>query len=205
MARDGSGSGGGGAALEAGLVKEIAGGSEPALAQLYDRYARVLFSLIVRVLKDARDAEEVLQEVFLQVWKLAGRFDPERGNTYRWLVTLARSRAIDRLRSKNFKTRRAAESSLDMLETTLEPTEPTEPTEPSQLDAVLMLERADHVRRGLATISPEQLEVMRLAYFLGFTQSEIARELEIPLGTVKSRMRQGLIALRGRLAEESTS
>ena len=199
MARDGSGAGGSGAALEAGLVKEIADGSEPALAQLYDRYARVLFSLIVRVLKDARDAEEVLQEVFLQVWRLAGRFDPERGNTYRWLVTLARSRAIDRLRSKNFRSHRAAESSLEMLETTLEP------TEPSQLDAVLMHERADDVRRGLATISPEQLEVMRLAYFFGFTQSEIARELKIPLGTVKSRMRQGLIALRERLAEESTS
>lgn len=183
--------------VETRLVGEIAGGSEQALGRLYDRYSRVLYSLIVGTLRDPRDAEEVLQEVFLQVWRLADRFDPRRGNVYRWLVTLARSRAIDRLRSKNFTRRRETERSLDLFEPA------SDPLGPSQLDAVLMLERADVVRKGLGEIPPEQLEVMRLAYFLGHTQSEIARELEIPLGTVKSRMRQGLIALRARLPKES--
>ncbi len=195
MAREVTGSAG--ALVEARLVEEIAGGSEQALGRLYDRYSRILYSLIVGVLRDPRDAEEVLQEVFLQVWRLADGFDPQRGNAYRWLVTLARSRAIDRLRSKNFTRRRETERSLDLFEGT------SDPLHPSQLDAVLMLERAEVVRRELAEIPPEQLAVMRLAYFLGHTQSEIAVELDIPLGTVKSRMRQGLIALRGRLAEES--
>lgn len=184
--------------MEARLVEEIAHGSDRALAGLYDRYARILYSLIVRILNDPRDAEEVLQEVFLQVWRLAPRFDPQRGNTYRWLVNLARSRSIDRTRSRNFTRRREAERSLELIEPPL-----VDSALPSQLDAVLLLERAEVVRRGLARIPPEQREVMQLAYFLGHTQSEIARELEIPLGTVKSRMRVGLVALRGRLAEEA--
>ena len=183
------------AALEALLIERIARGDERALAELYDRYARILFSLIARILRDPRDAEDVLQDVFLQVWRIADRFDPARGNAYRWLVTLARSRSIDRTRSKSFSHPRRAEVSLETTETA------TEPLAPSQLDAVLMLERGDIVRRALASIPREQIEVMELAYFLGHTQTEIARELQIPLGTVKSRLRQGLSKLRTRLAE----
>lgn len=183
------------ARLEADLVTEMAAGSEPALRRLYDRFSRILYSLIVGIVRDSRDAEEVLQEVFLQAWKQADRFDASRGNVYRWLVNLARSRAIDRLRSKNFAHRRKVESSLDLLDSA------RDPTAPSQLNAVMMNERADFVRSGLGRIAPEQLEVMRLSYFLGYTQSEIARRLEIPLGTVKSRMRLGLAALRERLGE----
>ena len=183
------------ASIEAALLEEIARGSEEGLSRLYDRYSRLLYSLVLTILKEPRDAEEVLQEVFLQVWKLAGRYDSRRGSVYKWLVTLARSRAIDRTRSRNFARRRA-------METTLDPDSKIESPQTSQLDAVLMLERAKVVRAVLAKISPEQRQVMHLAYFLGYTQSEIAQKFEIPLGTVKSRMRQGLITLHSLLAQE---
>lgn len=181
---------------EGELLEEIARGSEKALAGLYDRYSGVLYSLILAILKDPRDAEEVLQEVFLQVWRDAGRYDSGRGSAYRWLVNLARSRAIDRTRSKNFARHRETREILDLLDAR------SDPSQASQLDLVLMLERADAVRDVLARISPEQRRVMELAYFRGHSQSEIARQLEIPLGTVKSRMRHGLIALRQVAAED---
>lgn len=178
------------------LLEEIAHGSERALSRLYDRYSRILYSLILAILKDPRDAEEVLQEVFLQVWRLARRYDSRRGNVYRWLVNLARSRSIDRTRSKNFARHRETQEILDLLDAR------SDPSQASQLDVVLMLERADAVREVLARIPPEQRRVMELAYYRGHTQSEIAHRLEIPLGTVKSRMRQGLIALRQVAAED---
>ncbi len=185
------------AAAEKELLKEIAGGSEAALARLYDRYSRLLFSLILAIVKDSRDAEEVLQEVFLQVWRRAGGYDPGRGGVYKWLITLARTRSIDRTRSKNFARHREAGSGDDKaLERARDPKQAT------QLDAVLILERAEVVRGVLARISPDQRRVLQLGYFLGYSQSEIARTLDLPLGTVKSRMRLGLIALRGLLDEE---
>lgn len=182
------------AETEAKLLEEIAGGSEAALARLYDRYSKLLFSLILAILKDSRDAEEVLQEVFLQVWKLAGRYDPSRGSAYKWLVTLARTRSIDRTRSKNFAHHREMGSGDEALE--------RHAARASQLDAVLILERAEVVRRILTAIPPEQRRVLELGYFLGHTQTEIAQALNLPLGTVKSRMRLGLIALRSLLSEE---
>ncbi len=184
------------AVAEAELLEEIAHGSERALSRLYDHYSRLLYSLILAILKDPRDAEEVLQEVFLQVWRLAGRYDSRRGSPYKWLVTLARSRSIDRTRSKNFTRHRETQEILDLLDGW------SDASQASQLDAVLMLERAEAVREVLARIPPEQHQVMALAYFGGHTQSEIARRLEIPLGTVKSRMRHGLIALRQLAAED---
>ncbi len=178
------------------LLEEIAQGSEEALSCLYDRYARLLYSLIIAILKDPRDAEEVLQEVFLQVWNSASRFDRRRGTVGSYLVTLARSRAIDRTRSRNFTRRHEMETALDR------PDLERDPALDDQLDAFLLNERAAMVRAMLARIPVEQQQVMHLAYFLGHSQSEIARHLEIPLGTVKTRMRQGLIALHRLAAEE---
>ncbi len=185
-----------GSSAEIELVEEVARGSEAALSALYDRYCRLVYGQILATLNDPRDAEEVLQEVFLQVWNQARRFDRRKGSVYRWLVILARSRAIDRIRSRNFTRRRE-------MEAPLEPLEPAdEPRRTSQLDAVLMQERADMVREKLGVIPEAQQQVMRLAYYLGFTQSEIARKLGIPLGTVKTRMRDGLMALQDLLAGE---
>jgi RNA polymerase sigma-70 factor (ECF subfamily) len=155
-----------------------------------------LYSLIVAILGDSRDAEEVLQELFLQIWKQASRYDRRKGSVYKWLVTLARCRAIDRTRSRNFTQRREMETLREHLD------DESSTSQTTQLDAFLMLERAEVVRAVLAKIPATQQQVMHLAYFLGHTQSEIARKLEIPLGTVKTRMRQGLITLRGLLAQE---
>ena len=181
---------------ETHLLEQIAGGSEAALARLYDRYSRLLYSLILSMLKDSRDAEEVLQEVFLQVWRLAERYNSRRGGVYKWLITLARTRSIDRMRSKNFARHRQAGGGDD------DPEHTHDRSQTTQLDAVLILERAKVVRSVLERIPPEQRRVLHLGYFLGQTQTEIARQLELPLGTVKSRMRLGLIALRGHLDEE---
>lgn len=186
------------AGVEADLVARIARGDEDALSRLYDRYARLLFSLILGIVNDQRDAEEVLQDVFLQVWRQARTFDSSRGSAYRWLVTLARSRAIDRLRSKYFALHRREADSED-------PEDVHSSARATQLDAVVILERSESVRRLLDRIAPEQRAALELGYFQGCSQSEIARRLDLPLGTVKSRMRLGLIALRELLPEEMPS
>ncbi len=177
-------------------MQQIAQGSEQALARLYDLYSRQVYSLILTILQRPPEAEEVLQQVFLQVWRDASRYDAGRGSVYRWLVTLARSRAIDSTRARNFAARQQKETSLALLER-----HAVSPAA-SQLDAVLLLERAEVVRTALARIPDEQRQAMQLAYFSGYTQTEIAEKLGVPLGTVKSRMRQGLITLHALLAQE---
>jgi RNA polymerase sigma-70 factor (ECF subfamily) len=175
---------------EANLVKQIANGREQALEHLYERYSKLLYSIIVAIVNTPEDAEEVLQEVFLQVWRKASTFDSQRGNVYRWLITLARNRAIDRTRSKNFSQHRELQRPLE------NPDRAPHPHDRSPLDAVVMLERAEMVRGVMKKISAEQKEVMHLAYFAGYTQSEIAKQLDLPLGTVKTRMRQAMIKLQ---------
>ena len=184
-----------GASAEVELLHEIARGSEEGLSRLYDRYSKLVYSLALAILRDPRDAEEALQEVFLQVWKQARRYDSGKSTVYQWLMRLTRSRAIDRTRARNFSRRRDAE-------TTLAPADGIASREASQLDAYLAMERGETVRRLLTRITPAQQQVMHLAYFLGHTQQEIARQLEIPLGTVKTRMRDALRALHGLLAGE---
>lgn len=177
-------------------MEKIAQGSEEALARLYDIYSRPLYSLILTILHRPPEAEEVLQQVFLQVWRQAPRYDARRGSVFRWLVRLARSRAIDSTRARNFASRQRMEAPLDSLD------QQAASPAVSQLDAVFLLERAGVVRAALAKIPTEQREAMHLAYFSGYTQTEIAKKLGIPLGTVKSRMRQGLMTLHGLLVQE---
>ncbi len=185
-----------GAAEEVELLSRIARGDEGALTRLYERTSGRVFGLIVRILDDSRDAEEVLQEVYLQVWRLASRYEARRGSLYGWLLSLARSRSIDKTRSKNFHLHRQTLEIRELLDSSRQA-----PPSP-QLEAVLRGERADALQRALARISPRQRAVMELAYFGGYTQAEIAEQLEIPLGTVKSRMRHGLAILREVAAEE---
>jgi RNA polymerase sigma-70 factor, ECF subfamily len=130
----------------------------------------------------------LLQEVFLHIWKQANNFDAERGNVYSWLVTITRNRSIDRLRSKGFRARQLAtsddEEMLSIPDSHLSP-----------LDAVSIDERRELVTLALARIPAEQRDALQLSYFQGYTQAEIADLLQIPLGTIKTRMRQGLIKL----------
>jgi RNA polymerase sigma-70 factor, ECF subfamily len=162
----------------ADLVRAIARGDEVAFAALYDQYSHILFGLLLRILRSRAEAEDVLQEVFLQVWRQAASFDEERGRAFTWMVTLARSRALDRLRAVDERSVKEVPPDLSGGE--------------SAEEAALRNEREEVVRRALATLPEEQRNNLLLAYLSGMSQTEIAEQTGQPLGTVKTRMRAGL-------------
>jgi len=176
------------------LLKAVARGDEQALAQLYDSYRVILFGLLVRILNSREEAEDVLQEVFLQVWRRARDFDETRGKPFTWLVTLARSRAIDRLRSLGARDRVAQASVREAVEEVSDAARDTFRSEQRAL-----------VTSALSQLPEEQKRPLVLAYFDGLTQSEIAAKLGAPLGTVKTRMRAGMIKLRELLTGKNES
>jgi RNA polymerase sigma-70 factor (ECF subfamily) len=175
---------------DADLLRAIAREDEEALASLYDRYRTILFSVIVRIVDSREEAEDVLQEVFLQVWNKASDFNEERGKPFTWLVTLARSRAIDRLRSLGARARAVDEATKDAPDVIWDAEEDAQTKE-----------QRERLGRALQQLPEEQRRVLLMAYFEGCSQSEIAERLNTPLGTVKTRMRSGLIHLR-ELAED---
>jgi len=176
------------------LLKAVSRGDEQALAQLYDNYRVILFGLLVRILNSREEAEDVLQEVFLQVWRRAKDFDETRGKPFTWLVTLARSRAIDRLRSLGARDR-VAQASIR---------EASEEVSDAAFDTFRSEQRA-LVTSALSQLPEEQKRPLVLAYFDGLTQSEIAANLGAPLGTVKTRVRAGMMKLREVLAGKNES
>ena len=176
------------------LLKAIARQDETALAELYDRYRLILFGLLVRILNSREEAEDVLQEVFLQVWRRAADFDETRGRPFTWLVTLARSRGIDRLRNLAARERVALAGAR----------EASEEVSDAMADA-FRSEQRGLVTSALDQLPDEQRRPLMLAYFEGLTQSEIASKLNAPLGTVKTRMRTGLSKLRELLGNQSAS
>ena len=176
------------------LLHAIAGGDEAALARLYDGYRVILFGLLMRILNNREEAEDVLQEVFLQVWRKAADFNENRGKPFTWLVTLTRSRAIDRLRLLGARQRLADSAAQDY----------TEETSDALVDTVRSAQR-EVVQKALADLPEEQRSTLLLAYFEGLTQSEIASKQGTPLGTVKTRMRSGLMKLRAALGDQLES
>ena len=186
----------GNAKLEAGrpedgeLLSAIARGDRQAYRALYQRYAPILLGLLTRILGDRGEAEDVLQEVFLQIWKKAGDFDERRGRALHWLATIARNRALDRRSTIESRRRLAPAAVLD--------TAHQQPLDP--VDAANVSEEARHLHRALAQIPEAQRQVLLLAYFDGLSQTEIAERVGLPLGTVKSHARIGLTRLRDFLA-----
>jgi len=174
-----------GGSEDAVLMGKIMTRDSIALSALYDRYARLIYSLIRSVIKNHEEAEDLLQEVFVQLWERASTYDATKGSVYTWIVTLARNRAIDQVRSKSFQQQNkiSREVGPDMLYS---------PMESSPFDLVVAEERSRKMRDALSQIPPEQSQVIHIAYFGGCSQSEIAAQLNIPLGTVKTRMRQGM-------------
>jgi RNA polymerase sigma-70 factor (ECF subfamily) len=176
------------------LLKAIAARNEAALAQLYDRYRLILFGLLMRILNNREEAEDVLQEVFLQVWRKAEDFDENRGRPFTWLVTLGRSRGIDRLRTLAARDRVAEAGAKEVVDQISD----------AASDA-FKSEQRGLVNEALSQLPDEQKRPLMLAYFDGLTQSEIATRLGAPLGTVKTRMRTGLVNLRELLAGKGES
>ena len=174
------------------IVRRMAGGDHLALGELYDRHARLLYSLALRIVRERSDAEDVLQETFSQVWRQANRFEASRGTVVGWLVTVTRSRALDRLRQR--RTQREGTADFDRVADSL-------PDQSRALDLQLVTaEQANRVRQALAAL-PDELRIpLELAYYEGLSQSEIAERLRTPLGTIKTRMRQTLLRLREALA-----
>ena len=168
------------------LLERIGRGEEGALAELYDRHAARVHGLITRILSDPEEAEDILQEVFLQVWRNPGQYEPGRADVSAFLVVLARSRAIDRLRALR---RRGQGRSVEIGEVPIASDEDLEQT-------AGLLEEGRMARRILSGLPAEQRRALELAYFEGYTQSEIAEITASPLGTVKTRLRQGMMKLR---------
>jgi RNA polymerase sigma-70 factor (ECF subfamily) len=168
------------------LVRRMAGGDREAFAAFYDAYSPLAFGLIRRVVGDPDEAADVLQEVFLELWRAAPTYDPRRGTPEAWVTVRARSRGIDRVRS----ARRREE----MLATPL-----TESAAAPTTGPVVEAEDRETVHGALGALPENQREVLELAYFRGLSQSEISRRLGQPLGTVKTRMRLGMERLRGLL------
>ena len=160
-------------------------GDQSAFAAFYDATAAAVHGTVLRVLRDPAQSEEVVQEVFLEAWRQAPRFDPERGTARGWVVTMAHRRAVDRVRASQASTARDERAGVREL-----------PPYDSVSEEVQVLLERDEVRRALQSLTPLQREAVGLAYYGGRTQKEIADELEVPLGTVKTRLRDGLIRLR---------
>ena len=168
-------------------VSQVAQGEESALALLYDASSRLVYGLALRILGEAGAAEEVTLDVYLQVWRQANRFDPARGRVSTWLMNMARSRAIDKLR---LKPRELWQSE------TLEAVAETQSERPGPEQSAAVAQQQAQVRKALGTLSDEQRHAIELAYFSGLSQSEIALKLNEPLGTIKTRIRNGMLKLR---------
>jgi len=174
-------------------VQRMAEGEGDALASAYDRHIRAVYGLAMRVLQDQGDAEDVVQEVFSQAWAQAKRYDATRGSVVSWLLTITRSRAIDRLRSRRARLDSAP---LPGEMAVVELPDPALGAETETLTA----EAATRLRSALTTLPLLQRVAIELAYFEGLTQTQVADRLEQPLGTIKTRIRTGLLKLREALS-----
>lgn len=168
------------------LLQSVAAGDQQAFARLYDMLSSRVFGLILRVLVDRSQSEEVLQEVFLEIWQSAAKFAPNRGQGRSWVLTIAHRRAVDRVRSAQASADRDARVGLRDLETPRD----------DVAESVEMRMEARRVAEAVAALPEAQREAITLAYYGGYSQSEIAALVGSPLGTIKTRMRDGLSRMR---------
>lgn len=181
---------------DADLMIRVRAGDDRALGDLYDRHAALVFNLAQAIVGNPQDAEEVTEDVFVQVWTGSDRFDPDRGALRAWLAVMARTRALDLVRARGRRRsayERAASSDEEGLATPLSESDATD-------TLVLRSELRTALDRALNVLNPDQRRAIELAYFVGLTQSEIAERLAEPLGTVKTRIRDGMTRLRDAFA-----
>lgn len=172
----------------------IKNGDKKAMRLLYRKYKNLLFGMIITILKDREEAEDCLQEIFTQIWEKADYFDSEKGRAYTFIVTMARNKAIDRTRSKQFKRSEKADQTINDF-TFIPESEENNPHEDLEFQ-----ERAVIVRDALQKLPKKEREVIFVSYYKGLSQSQISENMDIPLGTVKYRMRQGMLKLRDYIA-----
>jgi len=183
------------AAADAELMRAVARREEAAFERLYEQFSRPVFSMVVRILRSHAEAEEILQEAFWQVWHSAANYQSALGTPFTWIVTIARRKAIDRLRANSRHLQRIVDAMgagvADDVET------------PAGLTKVVADERALAVRAALKQLGVAERRVIELAFFDGLTHLEIAEALKHPVGTVKARIRRGLLKLQTALAQQS--
>lgn len=175
------------------LLRRSATGDAAAFAALYDRTAARIHGLVLRTVRNPAIAEEVTQEVFVEIWRLSARFDPARGSAIGWMLTIAHRRVVDRVRAEEASGRR---------DTTYVRTEPRRAHDAAAEEAERSIGR-ERVRVALASLTDVQRQSIELAYFGGYTHTEVAALLDIPVGTAKTRIRDGLIRLRDTLGASS--
>jgi len=175
------------------LLRRIAGGDRSAFSDFYDQYSGLLFSIAIKVLNDSREAEDVLQEVFVQIWNKADAYDPLLGKPASWAATLTRNKAIDRIRASQRRSKLLEQATV---EASVMPEDP-----PSANETLHGRENAEMIRSVVAALPADQRRAIELAFFSGLTQDEIAKTLQEPLGTIKARIRRGMLKLREKLEE----
>ncbi|MHA3775396.1 sigma-70 family RNA polymerase sigma factor [Verrucomicrobiota bacterium sgz303538] len=177
------------------LLQRTGQGDRRAFSDLYDRFSGVLFATAIRILNNQEAAEDVLQDVFLQIWEKAPLYDSSRGKPLTWAITLTRNKAIDRLRAlqRRHRLQEQVEKETHLFD---------QLDDRSSLDAVDAVEKGHLVRDAITSLPKEQREAIELAFFAGLTQVEIAEQLDEPLGTVKARIRRGMMRLRGALESQ---
>ncbi len=171
----------------AAYIERAATGEQQALARLYDESSHLIYSVVLRIVGNPADAEEVALDVYSQVWRSASSYSADRGSPSTWMVMMARSRALDRLRSRDTRSRREAP-----LEEVAEARSSATPPEQSAWEN----QQRTRIRQAMEDLLPEQREAIEMSFFLGLTHPELAERLGQPLGTVKTRIRLGMIKLR---------
>ncbi len=182
----GATSAGTGAPDLAELLRSSSRGDQSTFARLYDATAARVYGLVLRVVRDPAQAEEVTQEAFLEIWRTAARFDSDRGSALSWLLTIAHRKAVDRVRAAEASSRRDTKYH--------DQTQAVAHDETA--DAVAATLEAQRVRHAMESLTAAQREAIGLAYFGGYTHTEVAKMLDLPVGTAKTRIRDGLIRLR---------
>ena len=175
------------------LMALSARGHEDAFAELYDLSSQRVYGIILRVLRSPDHAAEVMQEVYVEVWRQSARYSSTRGSVIAWMTTMAHRRAVDRVRSVSSEVARDERYALHRGDREID----------QVWDGVEQRLDVERVRKGMASLTPIQREALTLAYFGGYTQSQVAQLLKLPLGTVKTRIRDGLIGLRDALGVEA--
>ncbi len=173
------------------LLRRIARQDRAAFAEFYDRHAALMFSVAVKILNDPGEAEDVLQETCVQLWEKAGNFDPQLGKASSWVATMIRNRAIDRIRAAQRRRRLADEAGAELAI--------TQEVDGTVNEAVHGFDKAKIIQSAIVALPAEQRHAIELAFFFGLTQNEISEKLSEPLGTIKARIRRGLLKLRDQL------